>query len=113
MLLAIMALLAVQTGKPASSPSDENDIYTACFLRELSVLEGHDMASWRGGFSQRNGAEALQRCRPARDRLAADIEAQLAADPAYADQRLRAVTLENRMMIVELPLLMLVRDMGR
>ena len=114
MILAVMALLAVQADKPAadSSPT-ERDIYTACFLRELSALEGRDLANSHDGFSRQNGVNALQRCRLARDRLAADLEARLSADPAYADPRLRAVELENRVMLAELPLLTLIRALGR
>jgi len=113
MLLAAIALLAAQTDKPAAdAAAPERDVYTACFLRELSSLEGRDVANSRDGFSRENGTNALQRCRPARDQLAREIEARLTADPAYADQRLRSVELENRMMLAELPLLTLIRALG-
>ncbi len=116
MIMTILALLAVQTDKPATpdpAPPTERDVYSQCFMRELSTLEGRDIATSRDGFSRENGVSAIQRCRPARDQLAREIEAQLAADPAYAEPRLRAVELENRVMTAELPLLLLVRAMGR
>ena len=114
MLLTALALFAFQVDKPAANAAaPERDVYTSCFLRELSSLEGRDVMDSHDGFSRQNGATALQRCRPARDQLAIEIETQLAADPVYADQRLRAVELENRVMLAELPLLTLIRALGR
>jgi hypothetical protein len=122
MILTAMVMLAIQAGSlveseaeppPAAAETSRRDIYTECFLRELSALEGRDVGNSRDGFSRANAMNAIRRCRTARDRLATQIESQLSADPAYSDAGLRAVELENRVALVELPLLLLIRAMGR
>jgi hypothetical protein len=44
MLLTALALFAIQVDKPAANTAaPERDVYTSCFLGELSSLEGHDV----------------------------------------------------------------------
>jgi hypothetical protein len=101
------------TPDPAPAKSDDGNVYTACFLRELSRLEGRDIANWPGQFSRRKALRALRHCESAKSELAATIERELAADPQFADERLRALELQNRVMMAELPLLMLIRLRGQ
>lgn len=93
--------------------SSQEDVYTDCFMRELSALEGRDIANSSKPFSKKKAFKALARCAPAKAQLAREVESQLAADPKYAEQRLRAIELQNRVGRRELPLMLLIYHMGR
>ena len=117
---AFIIWLALQAVQPADMPIQTSssdaagtDVYTACFLRELSRLERRDLTASTAEFSMQNALVALRSCQPAKAELAESIERELAGDPAFADRRLLALELENRVMMAELPLLLLVRARGR
>ncbi len=99
--------------KRTAEAAERRDVYTDCFLRELSALEKRDVANATGTFSKKRAATALKRCQVANGELAAQIEKELAADAAFADKRLRSIELQNRMAMKELPLLLLIYSRGR
>ncbi|MGQ0559664.1 MAG: hypothetical protein ACT4OE_08795 [Sphingosinicella sp.] len=113
-----MASLFIAQATPipeaSSPPETENtrDVYTQCFLREMSLLEGVEFGRSNRRFSRNNAITALRRCREARVRLLNEIERDLAADPVYEDRKLRSIELENRVALRELPLLLLIQSMG-
>lgn len=121
MFAGIVALLAVQAAQPGSigappgvaAASAEDDIYTDCFFRELSAAEGRDVATSPAPFSKKKAIRALRRCQSAKAELTNQIERELAADPAYAEPRLRSLERANRVMARELTMLLLIRTLGR
>ncbi len=123
MLAGIAALLALQAAQPgpaeqgtapgAAVESAESDLYSDCFFRLLSAAEGRDVAASSAPFSRKKASRALRRCQSAKADLSAQIERQLAADPAFAEPRLRSLERSNRVMATELTLLLLIRMMGR
>lgn len=122
-IAALLALQATQSGslpEPAIGPTAEvaaasagSDLYSDCFFRDLSAAEGRDVAASSAPFSKKKALRALRRCQSAKAELGKQIERELAADPAFAEPRLRSVERANRVMIRELTLLLLVRALGR
>ena len=121
-MLAIAFFLAAQAAAVApnldpsgnhESEATARDVYTECFLRELSALEGRDVANSTGSFTKKKAMKALRQCSAARTQLITEIERQLASDPVYSDKKLRAIELQNRVALKELPLMLLVHSKGR
>lgn len=117
-IVALLALQATQPGSIAAPPaaaaaSTEDDVYTRCFLRELAAAVGRDVATSPAPFSKKKALGALRRCQGAKAELTQQIERELAADPAYAEPRLRSLEGANRVMVTELAMLLLIRMRGR
>jgi hypothetical protein len=112
-MLLVLASQASHTVPSPPAPAAAHDTYTTCFFRELSRLEGRDVAVSPEPFTMRHASTALRRCQDAKAELSASIGRELAADPAFSDRRLREVELENRVMRTELVLLLLIRAKAR
>lgn len=116
---ALILWLALQAAQPAGQPiapssgAGEEDVYTACFFGELSRREKRDIRTSAAGFLMKNATKSLLRCQGSKAELAASVERDLARDPAYADSSLRALELQNRVMLAEIPLILLIRAQGR
>lgn len=122
MILLLFALGLIEAAQPASqsqvaaptaSQQQARDVYTECFLRELSVLEKRDVENTAKKFSAKNANQALKHCQKSKALLVKQVEAELAADPAFADNKLRSLELDTRVRMTELSLLLLIRFKGK
>jgi hypothetical protein len=102
-----------QAATPPPPKERSQDVYTECFLRELSILEKRDVRNSPEKFSKKNAGKALKRCQDAKAQLTAQIGGELASDPAFADSKLRSLELQNRVGMKELPLLLLIYAKGK
>ena len=116
-VLAVTVLLALATAgvahtEAAPPPPVSTSAYSDCVLSEIAKLEG-TTSDKLTAFSKASARKSISACQPAKGIWATALDRQFAADPKYADARLRKAQVNQVVSTDEMAVMLMINLKAR